>query len=308
MNTTCVWFRYVPLVTLLIAGTIPVAAQNPVFRSGVEMVSLTVTVTDPRGGYVTELGADDFQVFEDGVPQSVAFFTSDRIPVDLSIVLDLSGSMTAHTGLIREAANQLVSMLRKGDRAGLAAVRTYTSVLQPLTTDHREVSDALQQLSAWGATALYDGIYIALRDLQRHRKASEVRKQVIVLLSDGVDTRSHVGFDDITKLSAQLGAAIYVIAAPLVEFGHREDADRMRRARFDLSQLGRDSGGRVFNPAKLEELPAVCAAIAHEMANQYEIAYVPQRHSKTRGFRQVSVRVENAVARTRAGYVASPAP
>jgi VWFA-related protein len=235
----------------------------------------------------------------------VTFFTNQRIPVDLSLVLDLSGSMTEHLDLIREAASRLITTLRAGDRVGLSAVRTYLSVVHPLSSDHAAVNDALRRLSAWGSTALYDGVYIALKDLQRHRKVSEVRKQVIVLLSDGLDTRSHVQFEDLTALNAQLGAAIYVIAAPVFDSGRPKDVQEIQRARFDLNLLGRSSGGLVFSPARLDELSSVCAAIAHEMANQYEIAYVPQRTGKARDYRQVTVRVTNAVARTRAGYVAS---
>lgn len=280
-----------------------VPAQQAVFRNGVELVPLTVTVTEASGKHVAGLAAGDFSVFEEGVQQPLTFFVAERVPVDVALVIDISGSMTKHLPLIKRAATGLVTSLHEGDRASLVAVARYAKIPQPLTAERASVARAVNGLAAAGDTALYDGLYIALRDLERAR-AGTIRKQAVVLLTDGFDTKSLISFEEAKGLALLLGVSIYVIAAPTEEWDVPTDTN-MHRTQYQLRTLAVETGARLFSPRAMAELPDVSIAIVAELAHQYELGYLPATKSAARGFRRVSVRVANAIARTRAGYFAS---
>jgi VWFA-related protein len=201
------------LVLLAFALTSHVRAQDSVFKSTVEVVPLTVTVTDARGKYVNNLVETDFTVLEEGVRQSLSFFANERVPIDLALTVDASASMAPQLPIVRKAAGALVDSLRERDRATVLTIRNAVGVTMPLTADRSRIDAAIRDLSASGATALYDGVYVVLNELKRAR-TSEIRRRVLVLLSDGLDTSSRLGADDMLALARRAGIGIYVIAMP----------------------------------------------------------------------------------------------
>jgi Ca-activated chloride channel family protein len=285
-------------------------AQNGAYRSGVELVPLTVTVTDRSGRYVPNLTAADFAIFEDGRRQMISQFSVGRVPVDLGILLDTSSSMRDDLALAQKAASGLVRQLSDGDRGAVIGIASTVRFHQSLTSDLAHVEMALRSTQANGSTALYDAIYIALRQYQQERlSTSEVRRRAIVLLTDGIDTSSHVAFDDVLDLVRRAEVTVYVVslaAAPAMLRGTIEDRTSSESAHA-LSTLARDSGGRLFTPRASGELPAIYDSIGQELSNQYVIGYVPSGPATDGAFRHISVGVlqPNAgIARTRAGYYA----
>lgn len=299
---------------LIVVAAHDAAAQPVVFRNGVDMVPLTVTVTDRSGGPVTGLGRADFSVLEDGVPQTLAFFAAGTVPVDVALVLDASGSMAADMPLVRTAALGLIRSLRPGDRGAVVAVNTAVVIPQGLTGNLDDVAAAIEAVPNSGSTALYDGLYIALRELSRARRdQTEVRRQVLVLLSDGMDNASHVSAEDVADAARRVGAGIYVVA--LADPRLPSNESRLRRSKeralFDMQMLARDTGARTFRPRTPKELPAIYGTIARELASQYDLGYVPENTSGDGVFRRVTVRVlpsPDVVARTRSGYYADRGP
>ena len=294
---------------IAIGAAAEIDAQRPVFKSSVEMVPLTVTVTDGHGKYVNRLAGSDFTVFEDGIEQQVGFFASEQVPVDLGLVLDVSSSMHPSMPLVRRAARGLIKSLRPGDRASVVTLRNVVGISQPLTEDRSQIEAAIDGLTASGDTALYDGLYVVLKELARARAASSgIRRQTLVLLSDGVDTTSRLGFEDVRELAGRVGVNIYVVAAPgsSLRLPRQQQEGRTLQAEYAMKTLAQDSGGRSFFPRAIHELPALYEQIGTELANQYDLAYQPLRPVGDRAFRRVSVRVENAVTRTRSGYYADP--
>jgi Ca-activated chloride channel family protein len=276
----------------------------------VEFVPLTVTVTDRAGRYVPDLTAADFAVFEEGRPQVVSQFTAGHVPADVGFLIDTSGSMQSNLALAQEAACGLVRQLRDGDRGAVTSIASSVSIHQSMTPDLTQVHAALRSTSAAGNTALYDAVYIALRGYQQER-SSEVRRQVLVLLSDGVDTSSHVMFDEVLDLLRRIDVTIYVVS--LANDPSVQASVRAQRAVFEagyaLNTLARESGGRLFTPHTARELPIIYNAIAQELSNQYLLGYVPTMHGADGLFRHVSVGVLEprvGMARTRAGYYADP--
>jgi VWFA-related protein len=211
---TCSFVAFLlPVLALVAANPADITAQGSTFKSGVEMVPLTVTVTDGAGNYVNGLSERDFAVFEDGVPQPLSFFASESVPVDVAFVIDTSGSMSTDLPLVQQAAKGLVSALRDGDRGAVVSVSSVVGMPQRFTTDHAGVAAAIDALRSSGSTALYDGVYIVLKEFAREQRYNtDVRRQVLVLLSDGVDTVSHVSADEVTELAKRVGVNIYVIA------------------------------------------------------------------------------------------------
>jgi Ca-activated chloride channel family protein len=287
-----------------------VSAQSATFKSGVDMVPLTVTVTDTIGKHVTGLRGNDFTVFEDGVEQPLSFFASEDVPVDVALVLDTSASMGADLLLVQSAAGGLVRKLRASDRGAVVEVKESAGILQPFTSDRSRIEEAIRGLSTSGSTALYDGIYVMLKEFERERRATlQVRRQVLVLLSDGLDNTSRLAFEDVMDLARRVGVNIYVIAlrGDVALRPRAELNSSTLQAKYTMGAVARESGGRTFFPKSARELPAIYTAIAQELASQYELGYMPARPGGDGAFRRVMVRVPphtNALARTRSGYYA----
>ncbi len=297
------------LVSVLLVLVTPATSQTqlkerpektPVFRSSVDLVPLSVTVTDARGRYITDLGKDDFAVFEDGVRQGLTVFATEGVPLDLAILLDISGSMRAEMALVQDAAIRLIRTLREGDRGSVVVFNEVVRVPADFTTDIGELQAAIRATAAYGGTSLYEAIYITLRTFERARPdSSGIRRPAMVVLSDGLNTAGLVSFDDVLELAKRTGVSIYTISLNLD--GNRDTAD------YALRALARDSGGRSFFPAKGEELGDVYATIGEELAYQYLLGYTPTNQQRDGAFRRVSVRVatrSDVRPRTRSGYFA----
>jgi Ca-activated chloride channel family protein len=211
--------------------------------------------------------------------------------------------------LLRHAAKGLVRALREGDRAAVVAVNTSVTFPRRFTADHESVEAAIDALATSGLTAIYDALYIALKEFARERRQrSEVRRQVLVLLSDGLDNASHVSADDVEDQARRAGVSIYVIALKGTSLSGAPRDLEARRAGYAMRAIALDSGGWIFYPTNAAELPDIYGAIARELASQYELGYVPTKPGGDGAFRRITVRVlppRSAVARTRSGYYAA---
>jgi Ca-activated chloride channel family protein len=171
---------------------------------------------------------------------------------------------------------------------------------------------AVRATVARGGTALYNGLYMTLKDMAKQRKANgEVRRQSIAVLSDGEDTASLVGFDDVMELAKQSGITIYTITLKS-EFAIKQASTTGRRyfseSEFAMKSLAQETGARSFFPAHIDELAGVYDAIATELANQYAIGYSPKNARRDGAFRRVIVRVTDRPevrTRTRSGYLSA---
>jgi Ca-activated chloride channel homolog len=273
------------------------------FRAGVELVSLTVTVTD-GAKYITDLDEEDFQVFEDGVKQDLTFFTRLQQPIALAVLLDTSNSMETSIRTAQEAAIGFVRRMRSDDLMEVIEFNSQVRVAQTYTNDVEALERAIRQTAVSGATSLYNAIYIALRGLRREqaRTAEEVRRQAIVVLSDGDDTTSLVPYEEVMDLAKRSETSIYSIGLRQPDQGRA----RFREAEFVLRQLSQETGGRVFFPANAAELPKIYTQISEELASQYSIAYASRNPMRNGAWRRIQVRVTRpgVNARTRQGYYA----
>ena len=280
--------------------------QPPSFRAGVELVSLNVTATEGTR-YVTDLTQNDFSVFEDGVKQEITFFTRSNLPIALALLVDTSASMESKLQTAQEAAIGFAKKLRPQDLAEVVDFDSRVIVLQNFTNNLPELEAAIRKTSAGGSTSLYNAVYIALKDLKRvvAKNSDEIRRQAIIVLTDGEDTSSLLPFEEVLDLAKRSETAIYSIGLRAGE-GSTTTTRGFKEAEFVLRQFSQETGGRPFFPNQLSDLNNVYGQIADELSSQYSVGYTSRNPKRDGAWRRLIVRIDrpNVIARTKLGYFA----
>jgi Ca-activated chloride channel homolog len=282
------------------------SSRAPIFGVEIEVINLTVSVTDSRSRYVTDLKNDDFAVFEDGIKQDLSIFRHEDIPISLVLVLDTSASMDEKLGQAQQAATRFVKTLRPQDNAEVMQFNDRTTVLQEFTPDHLKLEEAIKRTEASGPTALHNALYVALKDLNKMKKAAELRRRAIVLLSDGEDTASLVNDEQVLELARKTEIAIYSISLRPSRVPER-NRQQFSQAVHLLTALSRETGGQVFFPNSISELDTVYDRIAEELRTQYNLGYVSSNSRRDGKWRRVVVRAptrEGLTIRHKIGYYA----
>jgi Ca-activated chloride channel homolog len=286
---------------------------HPVFRSSASVVALNVAVSNPQKKFVTGLSARDFEVYEDGVQQELSFFETADVPIDVILLLDVSSSMRDRMPVVHEAARNFMKVLRNGDRGAVLAFSQHVRILQTPTSDPAAIAAAINSTSAEGATALFNAIYVALKEFgQTAQTTGQVRRKAIVVLSDGEDTSSLIAFEDVLDLARRSGVNIYTIALQSQQAAHDPKADRayFSGANHAMRTLASETGAQSFFPADVQSLSTVYSTIAAELEAQYSLAYAPRNAQADGSFRRILVRVPSDPSlrpRARTGYTAVPA-
>jgi Ca-activated chloride channel family protein len=300
--------RRLPVVLLAAALAMPLAirAQQPAFRSAIDVVSMNVTVIDSSNKYITDLTEKDFEIFEDGVKQELTLFNRSNLPVALSLLIDTSSSMEDRMAVAQDAAIGFVRKLRPTDLGEVIGFDSRAEVLQKFTSNPADLEQAIRKTVAGGSTSLNNAIYISLKGLKKIpiRQEDEIRRQAIILLSDGEDTSSLVTFEDVLDLARRSETAIYAIG--LMEDTAGGQSKGFREATYALRQLTTDTGGRAFFPADIKNLANVYGQIYDELSSQYTIGYSSKNPRRDGAWRRLVVRVNrpNVQARTKQGYFA----
>jgi len=292
------------IVALGIASLSAAAAQQPSFRSGIDVVSLSVTVTDGSGHYVTDLAESEFAVYEDGVKQTLTFFTRQEQPIALSLLLDSSASMENHLPILQQAARNFVRRLKPDDIAQVVDFDSKVTPSQTFTGNRDQLDAAILGTVAGGSTSLYNAIYISLKELKKVQAVSEqdIRRQALIVFSDGEDTSSLVSFEEVLELAKRSETSIYAIALR----GDDSQPRGFREAEFVMRTLAQETGGRAFFPRRIEDLEGVYTQIADELASQYSLGYTSANPRRDGAWRTVIVRLErkDVSPRTKRGYYA----
>jgi len=307
------------LVALLFLLVLPSFARPPAdgrsqgdqdtIRVDVDLVVLHATVRTHRGILVSGLNREDFQVFEDGVPQEIKIFSREDIPVTVGLVVDNSGSMKSKRAKVVAAALAFVRSSHPEDQMFVVNFNENVTFGLPADTPFTDNEDqlrvALSGVKADGMTALYDATAAALAHLTK----GELDKKVLIVVSDGADNASQHTFAQIMAMAGQSDAIIYTLG--LFE---TDDPDRNPGV---LRRLARTTGGEAFFPRSIDRVVPISEQIARDIRNQYTIAYVPTNRTQDGTYRAIRVRVkagtpdrERLSVRTRAGYyaVAKPGP
>ena len=295
------------IAAALAAAAAAVLSGQQRFKAGVELVSLNISVTD-GSKFITDLEENEFEVFEDGAKQSVTFFSRRHLPIALAILLDTSNSMEDKMSTAQEAAVGFAKRLRPEDVIEVIGFSTQVRILQPFTNELPALERAIRGTTADGSTALYNSIYISLKELKKIKAKSEeeIRRQAIVVLSDGDDTSSLLPYEEVLDLAKRSETAIYTIGLRPPDIGRAS----FKEAEYVLRQLAQETGGRAFFPTSVHELPKIYEAISQELSTLYSIAYSSKNPSRNGAWRRVVVRVARPglITRTRQGYYGPTAP
>jgi Ca-activated chloride channel family protein len=295
------------LAAAAVAPLAVLAAQaplQPAFKTGIDVVSLNVTVaTGGQQHYVTDLEQTDFNVYEDGVQQNITFFNKTNLPIALAVLLDTSASMDTKLPTAQEAAIGFAKRLREQDLAEVIDFDNRVNILQPFTSNSHELEQAIRRTSAGGSTSLYNAVYIALKDLKKAvaKNAEEIRRQAIVVLSDGEDTSSLLPFEEVLDLAKRSETAIYAIGLRDKDSGGTK---LFKEAEFVLRQFSQETGGRAFFPNEVSDLAGIYGQISDELSSQYTVGYSSKNPKRDGAWRRIVVRVNrpNVSTRTKSGY------
>ena len=276
------------------------------FRISVDvaLVVLPATVTDRQGGFISNLGEQDFEVFENGVPQHIRLFRNEDIPVTVGLVVDQSTSMRPKLAEVSTAARTFVRFSNPDDEMFVVNFNEKASLGLPgsirFTNNTVYLQNAIAIKPAGGQTALYDAIAKALEELQ----AGSRDKKVLIVVSDGGDNASAHSLAQVMKLAGQSSAVIYTIGV-----FDEDDEDRNPGV---LKRLAHATGGEAFLPKQLSEVAPICERIARDIRHQYTIGYVPTNLTRNGAFRAVRViaraKGHELSVRTRTGYIAGGEP
>jgi Ca-activated chloride channel homolog len=269
--------------------------------SGVEIITITVTVRDAEGKLVTGLPKEAFEVFDDGDAQEVAQFTRERVPVSLGLLLDVSDSMYGQR--LQEARlaveRFLFELLDAADECFVLAFNHHPRFLTPWTTSAEVLRSRLAALHASGGTAIYDAVLAALPMIQTRTR----QRAALVIVSDGADTASDAHLRDVESGLLRSDAFAYAIAIDNPEVR----AINARVNPWALREITDDSGGRTEVVHDTSELVSATARIAEELSSQYLLGYRAPR-APDGEYHSIRVKVRGGEYRVRArrGYVASP--
>ena len=270
-----------------------------VFKTEVREVTLQATVVDGHQRPVTTLERDAFQVFEDGKPQRMISFRREDVPVALGVVIDNSGSMRDKRPSVNAAALNLVRESNPQDQVCVVNFNDEYYLDQDYTGNVALLQDALERIESRGGTALYDALVATSDHLM---KSAKLQKKVILVVTDGEDTASHDTLQQAVRaIAVDGGPAVYTIGI----LGNEKE----KNARRALRILAEQTGGVAFFPEDVHEVEAISLQIAHDIRNQYTIAYKPSM-PKLEGYRKVKVKAaasgyKGLSVRTRSGYYAT---
>ena len=271
------------------------------FKARVDMVNITATVMDADGRLVSGLTRDDFEIYEDGERQAITHFGSDRVPIGLGLLLDVSDSMRGQRIADARAsvAHFLFELLGEDDEYFVMSFNHAPRVIASWTTRAEEVLPRLQELRPSGGTSIYDAIMAALPVFEQRSR----QRAAIVLISDGADTASDAHVRDVRSALLRSDAFVYAIAIDTPADTRPINA---RVNPYALREITDDSGGRTQVVHDSADLGAATARIAEELNHQYVLAYTsPRRPDGEYHTLRVRVTRPGHRVRSRRGYVAA---
>lgn len=300
--------RAVQIVVMAIVSTTAAVAQQPVFRADAEIVSVAATVTDRRGEFVTSLGREDFEIYEDGEKQVIQHFArgddlEEGPELHIGLMFDTSGSMTEDIRLSRTAAIRFLNVMKHARDITYVDFDTEVRVTRFTQQDFPRLVERIRSREPEGFTAMYDALAVYLAGASRLPG-----RKVLVVFTDGGDTRSAIRFGDAITLIRASDVTVYSIG-----FLQNQPNGARTEQRLRLTQIASESGGSAFFPSSVKQVDDAYDTIVAQVQAQYTLGYVSTNTAADGRWRKVEIRVPGSVAKdariqSRRGYFAPYRP
>jgi Ca-activated chloride channel family protein len=267
-----------------VAATPSESSQDPFIKLKTELVVLSLSVTDGLGRFIPGLKQNQFEILEDDVPQAVKFFSTDDTPISIGIILDVSGSMKSKIARAREAVRRFIEWSNAQDEFFAITFNDDVMLLADFT-DGEVLLTYLPFLRAKGRTALFDAVYEGVLKL----KHSRYGKRALLVVSDGQDNSSRYSYGALSRLMKEADVQIYTIGTPdptLYNTYFEQQGISI------LQQVSKLTGGRHFTVMGASMLEPVCANIARELRQQYNLGYMSSNSGRDAKWRRIQVRVK----------------
>jgi Ca-activated chloride channel family protein len=252
-------------------------------------VQLPISVLDREGRPVNGLTKENFQIFEDKVPQTIKTFKHEDIPLSLGLIIDNSGSMRNKRERVNSSALAFVRESNPDDETFIVNFDDSAYLEQDFTGSIGDLIDALDNIDARGETALYDAIYLSAE----HAKNGKKDKKALLLITDGEDNVSKYGINKVIETLKQSKVTLYTIGL-LEENDQRGGLFKKppsKKAKDDLQKFAEITGGQAFFPKNLDEVEELVKHIAHDLRNHYTISYTPTNAKLDGSYREIGVKV-----------------
>jgi Ca-activated chloride channel family protein len=278
--------------------------QQPVFRARLDLVTMGVTVTDRRGTHVNDLTQGDFEIIEDGKKQTISYFArgdeaTSAPPLHVGLLFDTSGSMGEDIKLSRSAAVRFLNTLSDAEDMTLVDFDTEVRVAKYGQGDFARMVERIRARQPDGWTAMYDALGVFLDGA-----AENEGRTILVIYTDGGDTRSTLGFSDVMTLVRASDVTIHVVG-----FLEHQSSSSRTTQRMRLMDLAQATGGQAFFPSAMKDVEAAYDKIVAQIRNQYTLGYTSTNAAQNGRWRKVDVKVvrsdlKDTRVQSRKGYFA----
>ncbi|HJQ67343.1 MAG TPA: VWA domain-containing protein [Blastocatellia bacterium] len=310
-------FSSILLVAVFVSAAVPAQSgrnlpptkrkdQDDTIRLRAEEVLLNITVIDPYNRQATDLTQNEFIIAEDNQRQDIASFIISRVPVNVVLMLDASGSIVGEIESLRQAAMRFIEQLGPEDSVSIIEFHSKVELIQEWTSNQDDIRHAISWRfkpgmertssgnTTYSSTALYDALYLTAEE----QLAKVEGRKAAIILTDGDDTSSKVTYEQSLASVIRSGAVIYVVskARAMMTWAPRSLISRLKHAEFITTDLATRTGGKIFSPLKDDEMKDAYAQVARELKNQYIITYIPKNEARDGRLRRINVYL------TRAGY------
>ena len=319
VSRLCSVHRWIFLILILLSGTPSASAQTPEptppaqeepddkpLSVKTDLVTLTLTVTDLYGRFVSGLNKDAFTVFDGNAEQEITFFSDVDAPVSVGILFDVSGSMSGEKiGKARKALERFINTSHPSDEYFLIGFNSRAQLLLDRSRDGDAILQKLTLVQTKGNTALYDACYLGVERVTRGTH----QKKAMLIISDGQDNASRYNFGEVRRLMKEADVTVYAVG---IMDGRDAGSITGMQGQAFLDELTSVTGGKAFYPQTDVEMDEIFERIALELRHQYSIGFTPKDFTPDGKWHKTKVKVKpprgisRLTVRTREGYYATP--
>jgi Ca-activated chloride channel family protein len=291
--------------------------ENESVKIDTDLVNLNVRVIDRNNRPIGDVRQNEFQVFENGVPQQVAYFSKEEVPISYGLAIDTSGSLRPQLAQVLEAGKAIINSNKPGDETFLVRFISSDKIEQVLdfSSNTEELLDSLDTFFVEGGqTAVIDAVYVTAEHVAEYKKGndSDRRRRALIVVTDGEDRGSQYKQEELFERLREEDVQIYVIGFTNEldkEGGFIRKSPREKAVNL-INRLAKETGGRAFFPESLSDLPKIAEEIVRDMRTQYVVGYYPTNKARDGSYRAIRVVVADAsgkdkrIALTRSGRIA----